>query len=90
MSAVIRPAIIVSVQGTNPGPASQISYTVDVEFEYGNQRATGVTPHNARLTDAIKTVAATPGTAVLCFETAGNLQFFIIEGFDYDPSCEGA
>lgn len=84
----IRPAIIVSVQGQNPGPASGISYTVDVEFEYGNQRATDVTPHNQRMTDNINTVAASPGTAVLCFESAGNLQFFIIEGFDYDTACD--
>lgn len=78
---VIIPAIIDSVQGTNPGPASGISYTVKMSFPSGTVAVvSGVKPHNWRWPNTLDTQAATPGTAVLAYDVGGQMQFFICEG----------
>lgn len=76
------PGVIVSVQGTNPGPASGISYTVTVNLPNGSTATySGVKPHNYRHPDTIDTVAATPGTWFTAFDVGGTFQYQIIEGF---------
>lgn len=88
MSApILIPAIIVSVDGTNPGPASGISYTVKLTFPNTVTVVSGVKPHNMRRPDIVNTTAATPGSAIQAFEIDGQMQFFIIEGDDY-TSCQ--
>lgn len=79
----VRSAIIKSVQGESPGPASAISYTVSVGFDTITQDVPGVVPHNERWPDTYDTRAAKVGTAIVCHEfEGGNLQFYIFERVD--------
>lgn len=89
-SATLYHGVIASVQGTNPGPASGITYTVEINTDNTapNIRS-GVKPHNGRLPDEIHTVAAKVGTAIQVFDVGGFLQFYIDEGFEFDTSCDG-
>lgn len=83
MSApILCPGVIRSVQGTSPGPATGITYTVEFSMPSG-QTATmaNVKPHNSRYPDTIDTVAATVGTAVLAFDIGDVMQVFIFEMF---------
>lgn len=73
---------IVSVQGTNPGPASGISYTIDVNHDGGVVRYAGVKPAWNRPPDTFDTKAAPTGSAVLVAFVAGYIQAFIPEFFD--------
>lgn len=82
--------VVRSVEGTNPGPASGITYTVDVNVgSTVPRRMSGVKPHNARLPDAIKTVAASVGSVVAVYVIAGqHFQFLIGETFEFEEACE--
>jgi hypothetical protein len=81
-SATPCPGVIVSVQGTNPGPASGITYTVTINLPSGTVATfAGVVPHNYRQPDSIDTIAATPGTWFTAFDVGGVMQYQIIEGF---------
>lgn len=72
--------VIVSVQGTTPGPASGITYTVKVNLPNGSTAEyAGVKPHNTRYPDSIDTVAASNGTAFFVFSVGGIFQYQIIE-----------
>jgi len=74
--------VIVSVQGTNPGPASGISYTVKLNLPDGTTPTySGVKPHNYRHPDTIDTIAATIGSGFFAFSIGGVFQYQIIEGF---------
>jgi hypothetical protein len=79
-------AMIVSVQGTNPGAASGISYTVDVNFPAGKLQLVGVKPAWSRPPDAIDTRAAAVGTACLVSIVGDLVQAFIPE-FPDTQSC---
>lgn len=78
--------VVVSVQGTNPGPASGITYTIDVNMANGVVRFTGVKPSWNRPPEAFDTKAASPGTGLLVAFVAGYMQAFIPEFFD-TQSC---
>lgn len=87
--ATIYDGTVVSVQGQNPGPASGISYTIDINMGYGSpRRVAGVKPRNKRLPDVIKTVAADPGDPIEVFDAGGFLTVLIDESFDFDLSCD--
>ncbi len=62
----IRPCLVVveSVQGTTPGPASGITYTVAVAFENGDRMSgiEGVKPDWPRWPDSVKIDAAPVGS----------------------------
>jgi hypothetical protein len=77
---------IVSVQGTNPGAASGISYTIDVNHMGGIVRYAGVKPAWNRPPDTIDTKAAPVGSACLVGFVAGYMQAFIPEFPDWQ-SC---
>lgn len=79
-------AMIVSVQGTNPGAASGISYTIDVNFPTGKLQLTGVKPAWNRPPDSIDTRAAAAGTACLVSIVGDLVQAFIPEFPDWQ-SC---
>ncbi len=79
-------AIVVSVQGTNPGPASGISYTLDVNHESGIVRYVGVKPANNRPPDTIDTKAVAAGTACEVWFVSGFMQAIIYEFPDWQ-SC---
>lgn len=88
--ATIYDGAVVSVQGTNPGPASGITYTVDVNMGFGPPKTlTGCKPRGKRLHDSINTVAASPGDYVEVADIGGFLKFDIQEGFEFDTSCDG-
>lgn len=71
--------VIASIQGTNPGPASGISYTIDVHKPGGGTvRVTGAVPMNDRF-ESIDIRAAKPGTFVLGVLSNANYYFQIIE-----------
>ena len=79
-SATPIPGVIDSVQGTNPGRASGITYTVTVNLPNGSTATfSGVKPHNQRYPDTIDTRAATPGTWFTAFDVGGTFQYQIIE-----------
>ena len=78
--------IVVSVQGTNPGAASGITYTIDVNMPDGVMRFTGVKPAWNRPPDTIDTKAAPVNTAILVSLVAGVVQAFIPEFPDWQ-SC---
>jgi hypothetical protein len=80
VTPMIIPAVIYGVNGTTPGPSSGISYNINLSMP-GNQivSATNVVPHGTRWSDDVDINAAEPGTAVLCFDVGGRLQFFIDE-----------
>lgn len=78
--------VIVSVQGTNPGPASGITYTVDVNETNGVSRLAGIVPACGRVPDAIDTKAAAPGSACLVYAMHNRLFFMIYEWPD-TASC---
>lgn len=79
----VRPCIIKSYQGESPGPASAISYTVEISTEYNRQTIAGVVPHNERWPDIYDTRAAKVGTAIVCHEFGdGGFQFYIFERVD--------
>jgi len=87
--AILYHGIISSVEGANPGPASGITYTVEINVSNTAPLVkSGVKPHNGRLPDVIHTRAATPGTAIQVLDVGGFLQFYIEESFDFDQSCE--
>ena len=89
MIANVYYGVVVSAQGPNPGPASGITYTVDINLDDGTvRRVSGVRPRNKRLPDVIHTIAAEPGDAVEVYDVGGNLRCIIGEGFDYDESCQ--
>lgn len=77
---------IVSVQGTNPGAASGISYTIDVNTPEGAIRMVGIKPANNRPPDTIDTKAAAVGSAILVSFVGGIVQAFIPEFPDWQ-SC---
>ena len=87
--AIAYTGVIVSVQGMNPGPASGITYTVDVNMGETPKRLAGIRPNNKRLPDVIHTRAASTGEVIQVFQVGEYLQFFIDESFDYDESCNG-
>lgn len=77
---------IVSVQGTNPGAASGISYTIDVNLPSGKVQLVGVKPAWNRPPDTIDTKAAPANTACLVAFVGGVVQAFIPEFPDWQ-SC---
>lgn len=74
--------VVESVQGTNPGPASGISYTVKVSAGGGVASIPGIKPTSRRLPDTFDTVAAPPGTPVEIVSVSGILKVSIDEFFD--------
>lgn len=87
MSARVVSAVIESVHGTNPGPASGITYTLRINTESGPMLLAGVRPHNARPGDgdAIDIRAASPGTYVIGVQEGQYFMFTIIEHEDSAP-----
>lgn len=77
--------VVESVQGTNPGPASGITYTVLVNMPDRSEsvRFAGVVPHNTRYPDDMDIRAATPGSVVSGVLIHGELQLTIIEIPDF-------
>lgn len=75
--------VVVSVQGANPGPASGITYTIDVNEQVGVSRVVGVVPCNSRPPDTIDTRAAAVGTGVLVFVLNQKNYFLIHEWPDW-------
>lgn len=72
---MLHPAIIEAINGTNPGPASGITYDVRVYREGGGEVAMpATTPSGSRFPDDLDTVAAPVGTIVTVAERAGRLQ----------------
>ena len=75
-----RPAFIASIQGTNPGPASGITYTLDINMRGGNVlRVAGVAPSNDRLPDDVDTRACGVNTFVEVWFIAGRIHANIQE-----------
>lgn len=74
--------VIVSVQGTNPGPASGITYTVDVNDANGVSRVVGVVPCESRPPDAYDIKAAGVGSGCLVYVLNQKMFFFIREYID--------
>lgn len=73
--------VIKSVQGTSPGPASGITYTVSINKPGGGVvDLAGVKPSNARPT-AADINAADVGTIVSGWIVGGNAYFTIIEQY---------
>lgn len=77
--------VVESVQGTNPGPASGITYTVKLNLpnQDGPVTIDGVVPHNNRRDDDLWIRAAKPGTAVIGVLDGDDIQLTIIELDDY-------
>lgn len=77
--------VVVSVQGANPGPASGITYTVDVNVPgIGVQRFTGVAPDFGRFPDEVDVRAHEAGKACAVFITPnGYMQFDLREIPDF-------
>jgi hypothetical protein len=74
---------IAAVHGTSPGPASGITYDVDVnEPGVGVMRLEGVAPHHQRWPDHIDTVAASVGDLVAVAIVGKSVQFHIVETAD--------
>ena len=74
------PAFVVSVQGTNPGPASGITYTLDINMpNSGPLRVAGVAPSNDRLPDDVDTRACGVNTFVEVWFIAGRIHANIQE-----------
>lgn len=73
--------VVVSVQGANPGPASGITYTVDVNVPgIGVQRFEGVAPDFGRWPDEVDVRAHEVGTACMAFFAPnGYVQFDLRE-----------
>lgn len=62
--------VVVSVQGANPGPASGITYTADINVPgVGVQTFTGLAPDFGRYPDELDVRAQPPGTAFAVFFT---------------------
>jgi hypothetical protein len=80
--------IIDSVQGTNPGPASGITYTIKINTDAGPILIPGVRPCNQRPADDVDirvTVDPDPEkrTKVLGVKNGEYYEFMIIEQQDY-------
>lgn len=77
---------IVSVQGTTPGAASGITYTIELNLPWGKLQIPGVKPANSRPPDSIDIKAVPAGTAIQAAVVGGNVQAFIYEFPDWQ-SC---
>lgn len=69
----IHQGIILAVNGTNPGPASGITYDVEVDLNGGAFRMDGTIPTHGRFPDELNTVAAPVGSIVTVAERGGSL-----------------
>ena len=75
------PGVVISVQGTTPGPAEGITYTIGVNGHEGLETHEGIFPENWRWpsnvcwTDGEKMI----GTVVHCYLIAGKLVSYFIE-----------
>ena len=61
------------------GPASTISYTINVNLPTGMRQMTNVRPFGNRWPDIIDILAAPPGTIVDVYDLGGVLQFQFVE-----------
>jgi hypothetical protein len=74
------PAFVVSVQGTNPGPASGITYTLDINMpNSGPLRVAGVAPANSRPPEDMDTRAVAPNTFCEVWFIGGRIHACIYE-----------
>lgn len=87
----LRPGIIIAVNGTNPGPASGITYDVEVDLNGGAFNMFGVQPIGSRFPDDLNTVAAPAGTIVQVSDRGGYLELLPPgEAFEIEVCPEGA
>ena len=79
MSAIVTTmGTVKAVHGANPGPASGITYDVEVNLSgIGKVVAQGVVPHHQRWPDIVDTVAANIGDSV-AVEIVGKAMHFAI------------
>lgn len=71
----LHTGIIEAIVGTNPGPASGISYDLRVYRKDGGEiTLVGVTPSGSRFPDELNTVAAPVGTVVVVAERGGRMS----------------
>lgn len=82
------PGVVVSVQGPAIGPASAISYTVDVTYPDRVRRIRGLTPKTGRYPDTIDVRAHAPTAGVWVCDVADNLALVSAELPDIAP-CPG-
>jgi len=86
--------VIVSHQGTSPGPASGITYTVRVNMPEGPVEMSNVRPHGNRYPDELKITAATPGSVITVhsvgsFDGRGpELQFVGFDELPHFKACD--
>ncbi len=78
-----RLGVITGVNGTNPGPASGITYAVLVNEANGTVTYAGVVPSNSRPPDSIDTRGATLNSGVWVYTLAGKTHFLIPEWPDW-------
>jgi len=84
----VMPGIIVAVNGTNPGPASGITYDIEYRGPNGMVRINGITPSGSRYPDELHTIAAPVGTPITVHSRAGTL-YLIPPGESFEiEECE--
>jgi len=69
----VWPGIVMSVIGTNPGPASGITYEVAVFTDTGTLNIE-MEPVGSRFPDELQTVAAPEGTPVIVQQVVGEFM----------------
>lgn len=74
---------VAAVHGASPGPASGITYDIDVnEPSVGVVRVPGVVPNHSRWPDDLDTIAAMVGDLVHVAIVGKTMQFYIVETVD--------
>ena len=82
----IRLGTVVSAQGTTPGPASAITYTIKVDENGSIIQLTGIVPENRPHGSEIDIRAARPGSLVLVCYRDQRTDFLVFgEEPDYGP-----
>ncbi len=81
-----RLGMITAINGTNPGPASGITYDVAVNEPTGVVTYLKIVPANARPADTIDTKAAPVNTGVWVY-SSGQKMFFLIPEFPDWGTC---
>jgi|GEM_PF-4247972 len=69
----LHQGIIVAVNGTTPGPASGITYDVEVDLNGGSFLIKNTEPTHGRFPDELDTVAVPVGSIVTVAERGGTL-----------------
>jgi hypothetical protein len=71
---MLHEGIVIAINGTNPGPASGISYNIAVDLEGAEVVFQDMVPFGARLPDDLDTVAAPVGTPIVVSDRGGNIR----------------